>query len=58
MFFSRDLLQLIEEYRDKLPNKRRIEKVAIDKLGLLSPSLIRTFALREMKNALGGQRRV
>ena len=53
MFFPRNLLQLIEEYRNKIPNKRRIEKVAIDKLGLLPPSLIRTFALREMKNALG-----
>jgi hypothetical protein len=53
MFFPRDLLELIEEYRDKLPSKRRIEKIVIDRLKLLPPSLIRTFALREMKKALG-----
>lgn len=53
MFFPGDLLELIEEYRDKLPSKRRIEKIVIDRLKLLPPSLIRTFALREMKKALG-----
>ena len=53
MFFPKALLPLIEEYRAKLPGKRRIEKVAIEKLGLLPPSLIRTFALREMKRVLG-----
>ncbi len=53
MFFPRELLLLIEEYRSRLPGKRRVEKVAIEKLGLLPPSLIRTFALREMKKVLG-----
>lgn len=52
MFFPRDLLPLIEEYRGKLPSKRRIEKVA-KKLGAVMPSVIRTFALREMKSVLG-----
>jgi len=53
MFFPKALLPLIEDYREKLPNKRRVEKVAIEKLSLLPPSLIRTFALREMKRVLG-----
>ncbi len=53
MFFHKDLLPLIEGYRGRLPGKRRIERVVIEKLGLLPPSLIRTFTLREMKKVLG-----
>ena len=52
MFFPRTLLPLIEEYRDKLPNKRRIEKV-VARLGGLMPKYIRTYALRQMLNTLG-----
>ncbi len=43
---------MIEKYKDRLPNKRRIEKV-VDKLGGLMPKYIRTYALRQMLNALG-----
>ena len=52
IFFSKILLPMIEKYRDKLPNKRRIEKV-VAKLGGLMPKYIRTYALRQMLNALG-----
>jgi len=52
MFFPKKLLPYIDRYREKIPSKRRIEKV-IKKLGGLMPSTIRTFALREMKRILG-----
>jgi intergrase/recombinase len=52
MFFPRQLLELIEKYRDRLPGKRRIEKV-VKKNACLPPSYIRTFAMREIISALG-----
>ena len=51
-YFPRQLLSLIEGYRDKLPNKRRIEKV-VARLGGLMPKYIRIYALREMKAVFG-----
>jgi intergrase/recombinase/DNA-binding XRE family transcriptional regulator len=51
-YFPKSLLPLLERYRDKLPNKRRIEKV-VAKLGGLMPKYIRIYALREMKAAFG-----
>ncbi|MEB3755801.1 MAG: helix-turn-helix domain-containing protein [Caldisphaeraceae archaeon] len=47
-YFPTYLIPYINEYRDKIPSKRRIEKV-VKKKGGLMPSLIRTYALREMK---------
>lgn len=52
MFFPKQLPELIEKYRDKLPGKRRIEKV-VKKHGCLPPSHIRTYALRLVLQALG-----
>ena len=51
MFFPKQLLELMK-YRDKLPGKRRIEKV-VKKHGCLPPSLIRTYALRLILQVLG-----
>jgi len=52
MFFPKYLLPVIEEYRDKLPGKRRIQKV-VKRLGGLAPKYIRIYALREMKKIFG-----
>jgi len=52
MFFPRQLLELIEKYKDRLPSKRRIEKV-VKKYGCLPLSHIRTYALRLILHALG-----
>lgn len=52
MFFPKQLLELIEKYKDRLPGKRRIEKV-VKKHGCLPPSHIRTYALRLILQALG-----
>ena len=43
---------MIEKYRDKLPNKRRIEKIGARNGGLM-PKYIRIYALRGMKKTLG-----
>ncbi len=51
-YFPKSLLPYIEEHRDSLPNKRRIEKI-IARNGGLMPKYIRIYALREMKKALG-----
>ena len=52
MFFPKSLLPMIEKHKDKLPNKRRIERV-VAKLGCLPPKYIRTYAMREMFAVLG-----
>jgi len=52
MFFPKWLLELIEKYKDKLPGKRRVEKV-VKKNNCLPPSYIRTFAMREIIAVLG-----
>jgi len=51
-YFPKQLLALIEQYREKLPNKRRIERVVAN-LGILRPKMVRVFALREMKTVFG-----
>jgi intergrase/recombinase len=51
MFFPRQLLPMIEEI-DRLPNRRRVEKI-VKKKGALPPKYIRIFALREMKKVFG-----
>jgi len=51
-YFPKQLLALIEQYREKLPNKRRIERV-VSNLGVLRPKMVRVFALREMKAVFG-----
>ena len=51
-YFPRNLLPLIMEYRVRLPNKRRIEKI-VAKYGGLMPKYIRIYALREMKSVIG-----
>lgn len=45
-------MPMIEEHRNKLPNKRRIEKV-VAKLGGLMPKYIRVYALRLVLSSLG-----
>jgi len=52
MFFPKQLLELVEKYKDKLPCKRRIEKV-VKKHGCLPLSQIRTYALRLVLQVLG-----
>jgi len=52
MFFPKWLLELIKKYRDKLPGRRRVEKV-VKKNNCLPPSYIRTFAMREIIAVLG-----
>ncbi|MEB3765653.1 MAG: hypothetical protein GSR77_05775 [Desulfurococcales archaeon] len=52
MFFPKWLLELVEKYRDKLPGRRRIEKV-VKKNNCLPPSYIRTFTMHEIITVLG-----
>ncbi len=52
IFFPRTLLPEIEEYREVLPSPRWIQKIA-QRLGILSPKYIRTYALRELKRVFG-----
>jgi intergrase/recombinase len=52
MFFPQRLLPLIEENREKLPSRHRVYKV-VRRLGGLPAKYIRTWAVREMLNALG-----
>lgn len=52
IFFPKELLPMIEQYKNKLPNKRRIERV-VKKLNCLMPKLIRIYAVREMFAVLG-----
>ncbi len=52
MFFPKWLLELIEEYKDRLPGRRRIEKV-VKKNNCLPSSYIRTYAMREIISVLG-----
>ena len=47
-YFPRSLLNYIVRYKDKLPSRRRIEKIVERHNGLM-PKYIRIFALREMK---------
>lgn len=51
-YFPKQLLALIERYREKLPNKRRIERI-VSNLSILKPKMIRVSALREMKAVFG-----
>jgi len=51
-YFPKRLLTLIEQYREKLPNRRRIERI-VSILGILKPKMVRVFALREMKAVFG-----
>ena len=47
-YFPKHLLTYINMYRDRLPNKRRIEKIVKRYDGLM-PKFVRTYAIREMK---------
>lgn len=53
MFFPKHLLPLIEKYRGHVPDRHRIHKVAVKKLQLLQPKLMRTYAMRLMEDLLG-----
>ncbi len=52
MFFPKELLNLIIEYRSSLPSENRIYKV-VRKRGGLPGKYVRTWGMRQMLNALG-----
>ena len=50
-YFPKPLLPMIEKWRRELPGKRRVER-AVKKRGGVMPSIVRTFAMREMKTVI------